>query len=452
MDDFYNDRRDHNTSDSMYSYSYRYRDDNSSVHEGDYYTYNTQRRENPYQRKKSKKGGFGKTMGKCIVLAVIFGLVSGGIFLGINRIGGGKLAQNAAEQAEPPVRLNNTEVNSNIDLSESVVVSDVSDIVENVMPSIVAITNISQTEYYNWFGQTQTYDSESSGSGIIVSDDDDYLYIATNNHVVADAKSLTICFYDDKTVAAEVKGTEAGVDLAVLSVKKSDLDKETLASVKIAVMGDSDILRVGESAIAIGNALGYGQSVTTGVISALNREVTVQDPTTGNVITNELLQTDAAINPGNSGGALLNIRGEVIGINSVKYTDTDVEGMGYSIPSATAKPIIEELITREAVSESQRAFLGVVGVDVTKEVSETYNMPEGVYIAQVSEGSAAEQAGVLRGDILTKFDGHEIDSMQALEEQLQYYSAGTDITITVMRADNGEYKEIEIPVTLGRKN
>ena len=303
----------------------------------------------------------------------------------------------------------------------------------------------------NWFGQTEIYDSESCGSGIIVSDDEKYLYIATNNHVVADSKSLTICFFDNKTVAAEVKGTDEDSDLAVVSVKKSDLEEDTLGKVKVATLGDSDALKAGQSAIAIGNALGYGQSVTTGVISALNRAVTVTDPSTGNTTTNELVQTDAAINPGNSGGALLNIKGEVIGINSTKYADTDVEGMGYAIPMATAQPIIEELITREKVDKSQSAYLGIAGVDVTEEVSEAYNMPEGVYIAQVAEKSAVDKAGIRKGDILVSFDGHKIKSMENLENQLQYYSAGTEVEIVIQRADDGEYVEKKINVTLGSK-
>ena len=351
------------------------------------------------------------------------------------------------QQAEPE-ELEQTKVSTESS-ENSLVVSDISDIVEEVMPSIVAITNISQTEYYNWYGLSQTYDSESCGSGILMAEDAEYLYIATNNHVVSGASSLTICFVDDSTVAAEVKGTDSGTDLAVVAVRKADLSDETLAAIRIAVTGDSDSLKTGQAAIAIGNALGYGQSVTTGVISALNRQVTVTDGESGSQVTNELIQTDAAINPGNSGGALLNSRGEVIGINSVKYTDTQVEGMGYAIPMKTAEPIINELINREAVDSSRQAFLGVTGVDVTSEVASAYQMPEGIYVVQIAEGSAAEAAGIRWGDILISLDGHALTSMDALEEQLQYYESGTQAEVTIRRAGQNGYEEITLPVTLG---
>lgn len=485
MDDFYNNGKE-NTSDSTYSYNYSDREQNRTVHEGDY---NARRDENRYccdgenenrntERKSfsyqnihknvshagtynepirrrryshNKGSGFGVKVMRCAVLAVVFGLIAGGVFQGVNYFAGGDSKNSAAVQEAIPEKLENTATTTAAVTEQKVVVTDVSDIVENVMPSIVAITNMSQTEYYNWFGQSQVRDSQSCGSGIIVSDDDEYLYIATNNHVVTGANSLTICFVDDTTVAAEVKGTDADSDLAVVSVKKKDLESSTLSQVKIATFGDSDSLRVGQASIAIGNALGYGQSVTSGVISALNREVTTTDSQSGESTTNELIQTDAAINPGNSGGALLNVKGEVIGINSIKYSDTDVEGMGYAIPIATASPIIDELITRQVVDESQSAFLGIVGVDVTYDVAQTYNMPEGVYIAQISAGSAAQKSGLLKGDILTFFDGHSISSMEALEDQLQYYSAGTTVDVVVQRVSDGEYKEKTISVTLGSK-
>lgn len=409
----------------------------------------------------SGNGGFGRKLLTCIALALVFGLVAGGAF----RIMAGnqnKAVVSETQEKSPEIEQTPTadaepaaaQETENTQESQSVsagTVTDVSGIVENVMPSIVAITNMSQTEYYTWFGQTQTYDTESCGSGIIVADDDECLYIATNNHVISGAATLTICFSDDSTVAAEVKGAAENADLAVVSVKKADLSAETLSQIRIATRGDSETLKVGEPAIAIGNALGYGQSVTTGVISALDREVTISDSETGQSITNELIQTDAAINPGNSGGALLNIRGEVIGINSVKYTNTKVEGMGYAIPMATAGPIIDSLISREVVDEAQSAFLGIVGVDVTEEVSASYGMPAGVYIARISEGSAADQAGLRKGDILTSFDGHTIASMDDLEEQLQYYAAGTTVDLVICRVSAGEYMEQTVSVTLGSK-
>ena len=319
------------------------------------------------------------------------------------------------------------------------------------MPSIVAITNMTEAQYRNFFGQVQNYESESAGSGIIIGQDNDYLYIVTNNHVVAGATSLTVCFVDDQTVTAEVKGTDSNSDLAVVAVKISDISGETMKNIKVATMGDSDSVKVGESAIAIGNALGYGQSVTTGVISALDREVTLQDESTGSTTTNALIQTDAAINPGNSGGALLNLQGEVIGINSAKYSDTAVEGMGYAIPIATAKPIIDDLIQRETVDEAESAYLGIAGADITEDVSETYNMPRGIYVTKVVENSAADEAGIQKGDILTAFDGKKVSSMEGMQEMLRYYKAGEKIKVTVQQANNGQYEEKELEVTLGKK-
>ena len=269
--------------------------------------------------------------------------------------------------------------------------------------------------------------------------------------MVQNATSLTISFVDDQMVTASIKGTDPSSDLAVVSVAKSEMTADTLGAIKIATLGNSDTLRVGESAIAIGNALGYGQSVTTGVISALNREVTTTDSSTGASITNELVQTDAAINPGNSGGALLNMNGEVIGINSVKYSDTQVEGMGYAIPINTADPIINDLITREKVSEAKSAYLGISGVDVTSELSQSYNMPKGVYIAQVQDGSAAQAAGLQVGDIITQFDGKQVTSMEALKDLLQYYEAGATVEIVIQYPDRGGYVEETVKITLGSK-
>jgi serine protease Do len=447
MDDFYQDDREERETDSIYSYSYRDQQKNSTVHEGDYYGGGSYHR---YEEPKKKHSGFGKKLATCVILAVVFGLVAGGVFQGVNYFSG-KNTKNTVDASESESqKVENTQTNT-VATPLSVEVSDVSGIVENVMPSIVAITNMSQTEYYTWFGQSQVYDTESCGSGIIVSDDDEYLYIATNNHVISGANSLTIQFCDDTTVAAEVKGADESTDLAVVSVKKADLSEDTLNGIKIATIGDSDALKVGQPSIAIGNALGYGQSVTTGVISALNRTVTTTDSQTGESTTNELIQTDAAINPGNSGGALLNANGEVIGINSIKYSDTDVEGMGYAIPMATASPIIDKLISREVVDEAQSAYLGIVGVDVTSDVSQSYNMPEGIYIAQIDQGSAADKAGLQKGDILTSFDGQELRSMDDLEDLLQYYAAGSTIDVILQRANNGNYEEMTISVTLGSK-
>jgi serine protease Do len=286
---------------------------------------------------------------------------------------------------------------------------------------------------------------------VIISQDDDNLYIATNNHVVEGATTITVSFIDDSTATAEVKGTDSSCDLAVVAIPLDSLTQDTLSAIKVATLGSSDDLSVGEGAIAIGNALGYGQSVTTGVISALDREVTLSDETTGQSITNDLIQTDAAINPGNSGGALLNMNGEVIGINSAKFASDEVEGMGFAIPISTAQPILSDLITREVVDEADSAYLGISGVDVDETVASTYNMPEGIYVAQVVEGSAAETAGLMKGDIITSFDGKTINSMEYLQEQMQYYAAGTQVEIVIERANNGQYVEQTLSVTLGSK-
>ena len=310
------------------------------------------------------------------------------------------------------------------------------------MPSIVAITNMTEVQYRDFFGRVQNYEGESAGSGIIISQDDQYLYIVTNNHVVSDATTLTVCFYDDQTVSAEVKGTDSSSDLAVVAVKLSDISSDTMKAIKVATVGDSDSIKVGDTAIAIGNALGYGQSVTTGVISALNRGVTLEDETSGETVTNGLIQTDAAINPGNSGGALLNVEGQVIGINSAKYSDTAVEGMGYAIPMSKAEPIINDLINREAVDESESAYLGISGADITEDVANTYNMPNGIYVTK---------AGIQKGDILTEFDGKEVTSMENMQEILKYYKAGKKVKVKVQVADNGTYKEKELTVKLGKR-
>lgn len=407
----------------------------------------------PEKKKKERKpGGFGKQLAKCAALALVFGLVAGGVMTGVNYASGKIFGTTNASNVQASLTTGDDSTVQPTAISSSYVATDVSDIVDEVMPSIVAITNVSQTEYQSFWGQSKTYESTSCGSGIIVSQDKEYLYVATNNHVVEGANSLTVTFANDDTVSAEIKGTDPSTDLAVVKVALSSIKDDTMSAIKVATLGSSDTLKVGESCIAIGNALGYGQSVTTGVISALNREVSVSDSSSSTNYTAELIQTDAAINPGNSGGALLNTAGEVIGINSVKYSDTSVEGIGYAIPMDTAKPIIEELITKEKVDESNSAYLGIAGVDVTSDVAKTYNMPTGVYVAQVMEGAAAEQAGIQKGDIITKFDGKDVTSMEELSSNMQYYAAGTTVDVVIERSSNGQYEEQTIPVTLGKKN
>jgi serine protease Do len=327
------------------------------------------------------------------------------------------------------------------DSSEALtVVTDVTEVVKAAMPSLVAITN-EYTSYDSWYGQT---DDEARASGIIVAQNEQELMIVTNYHVVEDNNSLIITFIDDSEAEAYVKGTAPNEDLAVISVALEDLSDETLDAIAIAVLGDSDTLQVGEPAIAIGNSLGYGQSVTTGVISALNR----------NINDSYFIQTDAAINPGSSGGALLNIRGEVIGINSSKIADYVIEGMGYAIPISTAKPIIDELMLNETkikVDQANRGFLGISGTDVTDDAVSRYGMPSGVYVASVIEGSGAEDAGIRKGDIITTFDGQEVGSMTSLQGMLEYYEVGTNVDIIIMRQSNGEYYESTITVTLGKR-
>mgnify|MGYP000553165925 CR=1 FL=1 len=410
--------------------------------------------------KNKKAAKLAKKIGAIALSAVLFGGVAGGTFQAVNHFAGSTTATATTTTAPQPTSNSSLlKAAATSSSSTSTGTMDVSTIAKNAMPSIVSITNQSVQEVQNYFSmfgygaQTpQTEETTSCGSGIIVSQDADNLYIATNNHVVEGADSLTVAFSDNTTVSAEIKGTDPSTDLAVIRVALSSIDSDTLNTIKVATLGNSDDLKAGQAAIAIGNALGYGQSVTTGVISALNREVTVSDSNSNTNYTAELIQTSAAINPGNSGGALLNAAGEVIGINSVKYADTSVEGIGYAIPISTAMPIIEDLITKEKVDEADSAYLGIVGVDVTSDVAKTYNMPTGVYVAQVKENSAAEQAGIQKGDIITAFDGKDVSSMEDLSSKLQYYKAGTTVDVTIQRSSNGQYEEQTLSVTLGKKN
>ena len=414
----------------------------------------------PKKEKPARTGNFGQFFVKVIIATVVVGVGSGLIFTAF----AGKYLKNYIEQnvtvesnAAPSVAAAEESADTattteqqagSLDTTNTdkatATAYDVSDIVDEVMPSVVAITNMSQTQIQDWFGQSHEYQEESMGSGVIIKEDSDYLYIATNNHVVQNATTITVNFVDDSAVTAEVKGTDSSSDLAVVAVKLADLDKKTKSAIKVATIGDSTALDVGDGAIAIGNALGYGQSVTTGVISALDREITIQDSTTGETITNRVIQTSAAINPGNSGGALLNMDGEVIAINSAKYADSAVEGMGFAIPMATANPILSNIIDREVVEGTDSAYLGINGVDVDAQVASAYNMPEGAYITSVEAGSSAEKAGLLYGDIITEFDGKKVSGMDSLKEQMQYYAAGEKVNITIQRAANGEYKEKNI--------
>lgn len=423
------------------------------------------------------QNSFQKKAGTTIALAVIFGLVAAVVFQAANFA-----ADRFLNTGKSSVQIKTTD---SVDLQETAsddstadkVLSDsengtVAAVAQASMPSVVAITTVSVQEIPSFFGySSHQYKSASTGSGIIVGDNDDELLIATNNHVVDGATTLSVCFIGDDVanaetetvnagdngdlnvedaVSAKIKGTDADNDLAVVAVKKSDIPEDTLNQIKIAQIGSSDDLAVGQQVVAIGNALGYGQSVTSGWISALNRTISTDDGTNST----GLIQTDAAINPGNSGGALLNMKGELIGINSAKYADSAVEGMGYAIPISKAKPILEELMnreTREKVDSSKKGYLGVSLANLTTEAIEMYNMPTGAFVRSVEDDSPAQEAGICKGDIIVKFDGQKVSDGDDLLDKLQYYKSGERIEAVIARATNGEYEENTIELTLGTR-
>lgn len=415
------------------------------------------------EKKPGKIGGYFKKVLVCATLGIFFGLCAGLGFIAVEQTMGGSLI--TREQTVIPstsgvstkdtttevTPVSSTKNDGEIDQTKSVtaVTTDVSTMVKEVMPAMVSISN-SYTESINFFGQDMQQQGESVGSGIIVGQNDTELLVVTNYHVIEGADSLAVTFVDDAQIPAQVKGTDANMDLAVLAVSLDDLTEETKNQIAVAVLGDSDSLTLGEPAIAIGNALGYGQSVTTGVVSALNREIALESGITGTFI-----QTNAAINPGNSGGALLNLNGEVIGINSNKIGGTTIEGMGYAIPISAAKPIISELMLKTTKTKiedsSQMGYLGIQLATVTPEVAKMYAMPQGIYVTTVIEGEPAEAAGVLQGDIITKFDDMTITSYDDLQEALQYYPAGTTVEITVSRAGTNGYEEHVLSLTLGNR-
>lgn len=375
--------------------------------------------------------------------AAVFGIVGGATFQGANYLYNQTVGYSVVEQKAESSVAQTTTLNST---STSNTSGNVTEVTENVLPSIVAI-DVTVTETgSDFFGRTYNQESTGSGSGIIVAQNSKELYVATNNHVVADATKVSVKFNDDTVHTATVKGTDTDADLAVVSVPMSDLEKDTISKIKVATLGDSTKVKVGDQAIAIGNALGYGTSVTVGYISAKDREVAGED------VTMKLLQTDAAINPGNSGGALVDTSGAVIGINSAKYADEEVEGMGFAIPVSTAVPIINEIIQSEQISEDEQGYLGIKGTDVASEYAEYYNMPTGAFISEVSEDSPAEKAGIQKGDIVVEFNGREISSMTSLQERIAKTKAGTKVKVVVKRSDNGTYKSKTLTVTLGKKS
>lgn len=401
--------------------------------------------------KERKKSKVGKAVG-LVASAAVFGLVAGGVMVGVNTVANSYISS-TPETKDNIVIGNQTDIKSD---SESTVAPatnlsnmDVSTIVDKAMPSVVAIYGKAEITQNSFFG-TQSYEAQSSGSGIIVGKTDTELLVVTNNHVIADTDSLEVEFNDGTKATASVKGGDSDNDVAVVAIKLSDLSEDTLSKISIANIGDSNDIKVGQGVVAIGNALGYGQSVTVGYISALNREVKTEGGTSRN-----LLQTDAAINPGNSGGALLNMKGEVIGINSAKYSDTDVEGMGYAIPISAVKDLIAELSskeTRTVVAAENQGYLGIQGKDIDEEMAKAYDMPQGIYVYKVVEGGAAASSDLKAKDIITKFDGQSVRSMESLKNMLTYYESGKTVDLTVQRLDeSGNYVEKTVTITLGKR-
>ena len=383
-------------------------------------------------------------LAKVAAYAAVFGLVGGVTFEGVNYTANHFIGSAAVESTATPaskLKTTTTSTGSSDGSSEGV-----STVAANVLPSIVAIDVTVQENTQDVFGRNYSQESSGSGSGIIVAQDDSNLYIATNNHVVQNATSVSVKFNDDSTYTASVKGTDTDSDLAVVEIPMKDLSSDTKNNIKIATLGDSTKVKIGEQSIAIGNALGYGTSVTVGYISAVDREVASED------VNMKLLQTDAAINPGNSGGALVDDEGKVIGINSAKYSDTSVEGMGFAIPISTAVPIINDIIDAQQVSEDEQAYLGIKGTDVSSEISQYYNMPEGIYVGKVTKDSPAGKAGIKTGDIIVKFNGNETTTMDGLKDRLGRCKAGDTVEVVVKRADNSDYKEVTMKVKLGKKS
>lgn len=387
--------------------------------------------------------------------AVLFGAVSGGVMTGVSYLGarmtglyGTTTAQVQTQAQIPQVAPAVTTQNSD-NAATVAAVTDVSGIVENVMPSIVAINDTMTVQQRDFFGMPQTYQAQSSGSGIIVNQTDTELLIATNNHVVDGAQDLKVTFVDNNDVSAAVKGTDSASDLAIIAVQLQDIPSDTMSKIKVASLGDSDNIKVGQQVVAIGNALGYGQSVTVGYVSALDREITDSSG-----ITRTFIQTDAAINPGNSGGALIDLNGNVIGINAAKTASTEVEGMGFAIPISKAQEILNNLMTKKtrvAVTESAQGYLGIQGTNIDASAAQEFGMPVGIYVYKIVEGGAAASSELKEKDIITKFDGQSVTNMEELKQMLTYYEGGSTVTLTVQSLVNGAYVEHDVQVTLGTK-
>ena len=397
-----------------------------SFKEAEYH--NPPKRRHRHQRKER----FGKL--KFMAAAVLFGITAGASFVFANRLV-------SSFFPKPKQEIKTTVSSGKSKNTVTGTAEDVSSVVDEVMNSVVSITGIYQNSVFG-FG---TIESQGAGSGFIIADNDDQIFIATNNHVVNGSSELKVGFADENIVSAEVVGQDSTSDLAVISVKKKDLKEETKEKIKIAVLGDSDKLQVGQPVFAIGNALGYGQSVTTGVLSAKDREISFTDGTMN------LLQTDAAINPGNSGGVLINAKGEVIGINNAKLSDTAIEGMGYAIPINAANAILNDLMNAKDITKENAGFLGIYGRNIDKTYSEALGLPEGIYVSQVIKDSPAEKADIMAGDIITAMDGNKLSTMEGLKEQISRKEAGTKIKITLKRSSkNGDYSDKDVEVTLGK--
>lgn len=431
------------------------------MYENDYYpeysAVETAFEDTPCEKKKAPaKRGTGRKLLSMLLCGLIFGAAAAGAFKWtgslLNKSGEAQTSVSIEESTELPAEQSAdaaiTPVLYSSAVSKTSQTLDVSEIAEGMMPSMVSITNISVQEvqsYYGFFGgRTEKQEQQSSGTGIIIGENESELLIVTNNHVVEDATTLTVCFVDNEACEAVIKGTDPDNDLAVIAVKLSDIKAETASVIKTAVLGDSDSLKVGQQVVAIGNALGYGQSVTTGIVSALGRKIDTADA--------EMIQTDAAINPGNSGGALLNMNGEVVGINSAKFSSTEVEGMGYAISITDALPIIEDLMnraTREKVSDEDASWLGIDGEEITSSISSAYGIPQGVYLTSIDSESPLRGLGISVKSVITHFDGVRVTSIENLKNRLQYYAAGETVELTVQVIEGDQYVEKTVEVTLG---
>lgn len=420
-------------------------------------TFATQPQKSKSKGKERKKSKVGKAVG-LVASAAVFGVVAGGVMFGVNNIANSYVASYidkndsdivASSEENTTAATKNTVSESSAAPATNLSNMDVSTIVDRAMPSVVSIYGKEQVTQNSFFG-LQSYEAESSGSGIIVGKTDSELLVVTNNHVVEGTNSLEVEFSDGTKASASIKGGDSDNDVAVVAVNLSDISDDTLSKISIANIGDSDDVKVGQGVVAIGNALGYGQSVTVGYVSALNREIKTEGGTSRN-----LLQTDAAINPGNSGGALLNMKGEVIGINSAKYSDTAVEGMGYAIPISAVKDLIAELSskeTRTVVAEENQGYLGIQGKDIDEEMASAYDMPQGIYVYKVVEGGAAASSDLKAKDVITKFDGQSVRTMESLKNMLTYYESGKTVELTVQRLDDsGNYVEKTVSITLGKR-